>query len=130
MTELLTSPTTGSPGTRKLADNLSDLRAQVAANQRGWGLHSSTFRLNLSAFCGIGVHSGVVQGGVGVREVCGVFRVYFVSETAQVELRSGRVEAPAARHHPHQRAHRRVRSRHRAGRGLHSSTSHLNLSRL
>jgi hypothetical protein len=24
------------------------------------GLHSSTFRLNLSAFCGIGVHSGVV----------------------------------------------------------------------
>jgi hypothetical protein len=28
----------------------------------GRALHSSTFWLNLSAFCGIGVHSGVVQG--------------------------------------------------------------------
>jgi hypothetical protein len=26
----------------------------------GRGLHSSTFRLNLSALCGIGVHLGVV----------------------------------------------------------------------
>jgi len=26
------------------------------------GLHSSTFRLNFSAFCGIGMHSGVVLG--------------------------------------------------------------------
>jgi len=26
----------------------------------GRGLHSSTFRLNLSAFCGMGVHVGVV----------------------------------------------------------------------
>ena len=26
----------------------------------GRGLYSSTFRLNLSAFCGIGVHLGVV----------------------------------------------------------------------
>jgi len=26
----------------------------------GRGLHSSTFRLNFSAFCGIGVHLGVV----------------------------------------------------------------------
>jgi len=26
------------------------------------GLHSSTFRLNLSALCGIGVHLGVVEG--------------------------------------------------------------------
>ena len=26
----------------------------------GRGLHWSTFRLNLSAFCGIGVHLGVV----------------------------------------------------------------------
>ena len=32
---LLTRPETGSPGTRKLADNISDLKAQVAANQRG-----------------------------------------------------------------------------------------------
>ena len=27
---------------------------------KGRGLHSSTFRLNLSAFCGIGVHLGFV----------------------------------------------------------------------
>ncbi len=33
--KLLTKPDTGSKGTRKLADNLSDLSAQVAANQRG-----------------------------------------------------------------------------------------------
>ena len=38
ITALLTSPSTGSPGTRKLADNLSDLNAQVAANRRGIGL--------------------------------------------------------------------------------------------
>ena len=31
-------------------------------------------------------------GGVrGIKEYQGVFRVYFVSETAQVELKSGRV---------------------------------------
>jgi hypothetical protein len=29
-------------------------------NLPGRGLHSSTFRLNLSAFCGIGVHTGGV----------------------------------------------------------------------
>jgi len=28
----------------------------------GRGLHSSTFRLNVSAFCGRGVHVGVVWG--------------------------------------------------------------------
>jgi len=28
----------------------------------GRGLHSSTFRLNVSAFCGQGVHLGVAQG--------------------------------------------------------------------
>ena len=33
----------------------------------------------------------------GSKEYQGVFRVYFVSETAQVELRSGRVSAPAHR---------------------------------
>ena len=38
MVELLTKPETGSPGTRKLADNLSDLNAQVAANRRGIAL--------------------------------------------------------------------------------------------
>jgi hypothetical protein len=31
----------------------------------GRGLHLSTLRLNLSAFCGIGVHSGVVEGFFG-----------------------------------------------------------------
>lgn len=36
--KLLTKPDTGSRGTRKLADNLSDLSAQVAANQRGISL--------------------------------------------------------------------------------------------
>jgi hypothetical protein len=59
----------------------------------GRGLHSSTFRLNLSAFCGIRGAirgcQGVVRGGI--RRYYGVFRVYFVSETAQVELISGRV---------------------------------------
>jgi 5-oxoprolinase (ATP-hydrolysing) len=38
VTKLLTEPETGSRGTRKLADNLSDLSAQVAANQRGISL--------------------------------------------------------------------------------------------
>ena len=36
--KLLTKPESGSRGTRKLADNLSDLSAQVAANQRGISL--------------------------------------------------------------------------------------------
>jgi len=40
------------------------------------GLHSSTFRLNVSAFCGIGVLLGVVQGAFrGCSEgVQGVFK--------------------------------------------------------
>jgi hypothetical protein len=55
----------------------------------GRGLYSSTFRLNLSAFCGIG---GTLRGCVGcVRVHQGVSRVCFVSEAAQVELKSGRV---------------------------------------
>ena len=60
---------------------------------RGRGLHSSTFRLNLGAFCGIG---GAFRGCLGgdwrvLGRYQGVFRVYFVSEPAQVEMRSGRV---------------------------------------
>ena len=60
------------------------------------GLTLVHFRLNLSAFRGVGVHSGVVQGvveevSVGSQEYEGVFRVCFVSETAEVELRSERV---------------------------------------
>ena len=57
----------------------------------GRGLHSSTFRLNLSAFWGIGVRIGVVRGWLGgviggIEQHQGVLRVYFVSETAQVQL--------------------------------------------
>ena len=69
---------------RGLADDLS-----------GRGLHSST-RLNLSGFCGIGVLVALVEGVF--RRCQGVFRsirgcsgCIFVSVTAQVELRSGRV---------------------------------------
>jgi len=49
------------------------------------GRHSSTFRLNVTAFCGIGGFKG------DKRAMRGCFQMYFVSETAQVELRSGRV---------------------------------------
>jgi len=57
------------------------------------GLHSSIFRLNVNAFYGIGgACRGRYKGCLGgVREYQGVCRVCFVSETAQVELRSGRV---------------------------------------
>jgi len=55
----------------------------------GMGLHSSTFRLNLSATCGIG---GAFRGSLGgVREYYGVSKVCFRVRMAQVELRSGRV---------------------------------------
>jgi hypothetical protein len=55
----------------------------------GRGLHSSTFRLNVSALCGIGGALGGCVGGV--YGVLGVPTVSFLSETAQVELNSGRV---------------------------------------
>ena len=60
---------------------------------RARGLHSSTFRLNVSAFCGIGsAWKGLFRGGLGgVWGNQGLCRVFFVSETAQVELKSGRV---------------------------------------
>ena len=63
--------------------------ARGSERVQGRGLHSSTFRLNISAFCGTGVHMLVVEGVF--RRCQGVFRVYFVSETAQVEQRSGRL---------------------------------------
>ena len=64
-----------------------------------WGLHSSTFRLNVSAFCGTGgTFRGCLGGVKGVfrrsQGYLGVFKVYSVSETAQVELKSGRVLSP------------------------------------
>ena len=40
---------------------LRDLGAELL----GRGLHWSTFQLNLSAFCRIGVHQGVCQGAFG-----------------------------------------------------------------
>jgi len=58
----------------------------------GRGLHSSTFRLDVTALYGIGGAFRVVQGGSrGVQGYQQVFRVYIVSETAQVELESGQV---------------------------------------
>jgi len=61
----------------------------------GRGLHSSTSQLNVSAFCRIGGAFSSFLGGVFRRSFgvfgYGGFRVYFVSETAKVELRSGRV---------------------------------------
>ena len=62
----------------------------------GRGLHSSTFRLNVSSLCGIrGAFRGCLGGvyGVlwGIRGYQGASRVCFVSETAQVELKRGRV---------------------------------------
>jgi hypothetical protein len=47
----------------------------------------------LSAFCGIGGYmQGLFRGCLsGVRAFLGMFRMLLVSETAQVELRSGRV---------------------------------------
>ena len=61
----------------------------AAGSAGGRGLHSFHFSANVSAFCGIGGAFRVRSGGVQDYE--GVFRVYFVSETAQVELKSGRV---------------------------------------
>jgi len=56
----------------------------------GRGSHSSTSQLNVSAVCGIGVACRGFLGAVleVFRGVWG-YRVYFVSETAQVELQSG-----------------------------------------
>ena len=58
----------------------------------GRGLHSFTAQLNLSAFYWIGGACrdcvDLVKGVLGGVMVC---RVFCVSDTAQVELRSGRV---------------------------------------
>ena len=53
------------------------------------GLHSSTSHLNVSAFWGIGgAHRGCSEVDEGV---LGGVQGVFVPETAQVELKSGRV---------------------------------------
>ena len=69
---------------------------------------------------------GASEVSGGVKECQGVFRVYFVSETAPVKLRSGRVYAPArwVWQCPASTAARPPPTR-----GLHSSTFELNLSR-
>ena len=41
-------------GDADASDAMSDVLAIVASNTDGRGLNSSTFRLNVSAFCGIG----------------------------------------------------------------------------
>ena len=70
---------------------VSQVCSLLVPNSRG--SHSSTFRLNVSALCGIGGAFGKCVGGVqGVLGGSyGVFGVCLVSETAQVELESGRV---------------------------------------
>ena len=86
----------------------------------GRGLHSSTFRLNVSVYCGIGgMDRGCVYGMLrgflgGVGRHRGLSKVYFVSETVQVELKSGRVYAPGSG-----RAHLLRHGVPRAGRGAH-----------
>jgi len=83
------APTTSGP-LDSGAGNESSASFKLGA---GRGLHSSTFRLNVSAFCGIGIVFGdYLRGGAGgFRGYGGKCRVYFVSETAQIELKSGRV---------------------------------------
>jgi hypothetical protein len=45
-----------------LTERLPPSRVAGLYVANGRGLHSSTFRLNLSAFCGIRVYLGVVEG--------------------------------------------------------------------
>jgi len=75
--------------------------AVQAGGEEGRGLHSSTFQLKVSTFCGIlGIYGGIQEVCLGVLRGMrgwGVFRLYFVSEPAQVELKSGRLEAPGRR---------------------------------
>ena len=58
------------------------------------GLHTFTFQLNVSAFYGIGgLFGGCLWGVSGVLAgIRGWSGCVFVSETAQVELKSGRVQ--------------------------------------
>jgi len=45
---------------KEFSTAVKECRTVGAAARTGGGLHSSTSRLNLSAFCGLGVHSGDV----------------------------------------------------------------------
>ena len=78
-----------SPAHMRLADVLDTMMSPSERHSSGKGLHSFTFQLSLSAFCRMG---DAIRGCLGgVRGNKGVFRVYFMSETAQVELTGGRV---------------------------------------
>ena len=61
-------------------------------NNGGRGLHSSTFQLNLSALYGIraALSRGCVARVEGVLGGVGCVGCFLVTDTAQVELRSGR----------------------------------------
>ena len=77
---------------RKFKDMPADSLEKPWLRFRGRGLHSSTFQLNLSAFHGIGgAHRGCVARVQGVFGGLGCVGGFCVSDTAQVELRSGRV---------------------------------------
>jgi hypothetical protein len=106
----------------------------------GRGLHSSTFRRRFlwNRGCILGLFRGSSAGKRGYK---GGIRVHFVSERAQVELKSGRVSAPDARAGRVPRGapgarvsaaegvgqlHRHVHADH--GRGFHSFTFRLNVS--
>jgi len=54
-----------------LAEGIAEARS--GRRGVGRGLHSSTFRLNLSALCGMWVHAGVVEGVF--RRCQGVIRI-------------------------------------------------------
>jgi len=75
------------------------VRRRQAAPPAGMGLHSSTFQLNLSAlYQKGGARRGCVARVKGVLRGClGCVWCFLVTDTAQVELRGGRVEAPACR---------------------------------
>jgi hypothetical protein len=82
---------------RSLKGANTALRALEFSSDGRWilgrALHSSTFRLNLSAFCGTGgAFRGCLWGVKGVSE--GIMRClgcFFVSDTAEVELQWERV---------------------------------------
>ena len=76
-----------------MEDDETGMICQALPRPATRGLHSFTFQLNISAFCDIVGPFGGCSGGVsgvseGIKECLGGV---FASETAQVELRSGRV---------------------------------------
>ena len=74
---------------RKVYKEFTEMRLIQAGAS---GLHSSTFRLYVSAFGGIGVAFKGCLGGVSeVLGDIGGYRMYSLSETAQVELEIERV---------------------------------------